>query len=126
MAAVSDSIADMFTRIRNGIQARHQRVDMPSSKLKAEVARILKDEGYISSYKVNEEGKKKVSANCSPLRARRGERHQHDRPCFEAGTPRLLCGEGDPQGAGGTGSEHRHDPARSDDREASSPCRHRR
>jgi len=60
MAAVTDSIADMFTRIRNGIQARHQRVDMPSSKLKAEVARILKDEGYINSYKVNEEGKKKV------------------------------------------------------------------
>ena len=60
MAAVTDSIADMFTRIRNGIQARHQRVDMPSSKLKVEVARILKDEGYISSYKVNEEGKKKV------------------------------------------------------------------
>jgi len=60
MAAVTDSIADMFTRIRNGIQARHQRVDMPSSKLKVEVARILKDEGYISSYKVNEEDKKKV------------------------------------------------------------------
>ena len=60
MAAVTDSIADMFTRIRNGIQARHQRVDMPSSRLKVEVARILKDEGYISSYKVNEEGKKKV------------------------------------------------------------------
>ena len=60
MIAVTDSIADMLTRIRNGIQARHQRVDMPSSKLKVEVARILKDEGYISSYKVNEEGKKKV------------------------------------------------------------------
>ena len=60
MAAVTDSIADMFTRIRNGIQARHQRVEMPSSKLKVEVARILKDEGYISSFKVNEEGKKKV------------------------------------------------------------------
>lgn len=60
MAAVTDSIADMFTRIRNGIQARHQRVDMPSSKLKVEVARILKDEGYISNFKVSEEGKKKV------------------------------------------------------------------
>ena len=60
MAAVTDSIADMFTRIRNGIQARHQRVDMPSSKLKVEVARILKDEGYISNFKVNEEGKKRV------------------------------------------------------------------
>ena len=60
MAAVTDSIADMFTRIRNGIQARHQRVDMPSSKLKVEVARILKEEGYISNFKVNEEGRKKV------------------------------------------------------------------
>ena len=60
MAAVTDSVADMFTRIRNAIQARHQRVDMPSSKLKVEVARILKDEGYISSFKVSEEGKKKV------------------------------------------------------------------
>ncbi len=60
MAAVTDSIADMLTRIRNGIQARHQRVDMPSSKLKVEVARILKEEGYISNFKVSEEGKKKV------------------------------------------------------------------
>ena len=60
MAAVTDSIADMLTRIRNGIQARHQRVDMPSSKLKVEIARILKDEGYLSSFKVSEEGKKKV------------------------------------------------------------------
>ena len=60
MAAVTDSIADMFTRIRNGIQARHQWVDMPSSNLKVEVARILKEEGYISNFKVNEEGRKKV------------------------------------------------------------------
>jgi small subunit ribosomal protein S8 len=60
MAAVTDPIADMLTRIRNGIRARHQRVDMPSSKLKVEVARILKDEGYVSNFKVSEEGKKKV------------------------------------------------------------------
>ncbi len=60
MSAVTDSIADMLTRIRNGIGARHARVDMPSSKLKVEVARVLKDEGYISNYKVAEEGKKKV------------------------------------------------------------------
>jgi small subunit ribosomal protein S8 len=60
MSAVTDPIADMLTRIRNGIQARHSRVDMPSSKLKVEVARILKDEGYISNFKVGEEGKKKI------------------------------------------------------------------
>ncbi len=60
MSAVTDPIADMLTRIRNGIQARHPRVDMPSSKLKVEVARILKEEGYISNFKVSDEGKKKV------------------------------------------------------------------
>jgi small subunit ribosomal protein S8 len=60
MSAINDPVADMLTRIRNGIQARHQRVDMPSSKLKVEVARILKDEGYISNFKVAEEGKKKI------------------------------------------------------------------
>jgi len=60
MSAVTDPIADMLTRIRNGIQARHPRVDMPSSKLKVEVARILKEEGYISNFKVGDEGKKKV------------------------------------------------------------------
>ncbi|HZT70267.1 MAG TPA: 30S ribosomal protein S8 [Terriglobia bacterium] len=60
MAAVSDPVADMLTRIRNGIRARHQRVDMPSSKLKVEIARILKEEGYISNYKVSEEKKKQT------------------------------------------------------------------
>lgn len=60
MSAVSDPIADMLTRIRNGIRARHQRVEMPSSKLKVEVARILKEEGYIASFKVSEEAKKKT------------------------------------------------------------------
>ena len=60
MSAVTDPIADMLTRVRNGIQARHPRVDMPSSRLKVEVARILKEEGYISNFKVGDEGKKKV------------------------------------------------------------------
>ena len=58
--AVTDPIADMLTRIRNAIHARHQRVDMPSSRLKTEIARILKDEGYITNFKVVEEDKKKV------------------------------------------------------------------
>jgi len=58
--AVTDPIADMLTRIRNGIRARHERVEMPSSKLKVEIARILKDEGYIGNFKVSDEGKKKV------------------------------------------------------------------
>ena len=59
MSALTDPIADMLTRIRNGILARHQRVDMPGSDLKGEIARILKEEGYIANFKVNKEGKKK-------------------------------------------------------------------
>ena len=56
----SDPIADMLTRVRNALQARHPKVDVPASKLKTEIARILKEEGYIANYKVAEEGVKKV------------------------------------------------------------------
>jgi len=55
----TDPIADLLTRIRNGSRARHPRVDLPSSKLKVEIARILKDEGYIANFKVaDEKGKR--------------------------------------------------------------------
>ena len=53
---VNDPIADMFTRVRNALSARHPKVDVPSSKLKMEVARILKEEGYILNFKLTEEG----------------------------------------------------------------------
>jgi small subunit ribosomal protein S8 len=53
----TDPIADFLTRIRNAAAAKHQRVDVPVSKLKTEIARILKDEGYISTYKLVEENK---------------------------------------------------------------------
>ena len=56
----SDPIADMLTRVRNAIQARHPKVDVPASKLKTEIARILKEEGYIQNFKVAEEGPKKI------------------------------------------------------------------
>ena len=48
---MTDPIADMLTRIRNAVTAKHTRVDMPASKLKAEIARILQDEGYIQGFK---------------------------------------------------------------------------
>ncbi len=48
----TDPIADFLTRIRNAAAAKHQRVDVPVSKLKTEIARILKEEGYISTYKM--------------------------------------------------------------------------
>lgn len=56
----TDPIADLLTRIRNGARARHPRVDLPSSKLKVAIARILKDEGYLSNFKVVEEKGKKT------------------------------------------------------------------
>ena len=56
----SDPIADMLTRVRNALAARHPKVDVPASKLKTEIARILKEEGYITNYKVADEGAKKT------------------------------------------------------------------
>ncbi len=57
---MTDPIADMLTRIRNAIAANHTRVDIPGSKLKLEVARILKEEGYINNYTTKGEGTKYV------------------------------------------------------------------
>jgi small subunit ribosomal protein S8 len=58
--SMTDPVADMLTRLRNAIGARHRRVDMPSSKLKVQVARILKESSYITDYRVidTEEGRK--------------------------------------------------------------------
>jgi small subunit ribosomal protein S8 len=53
----SDPVADMLTRIRNGVGARKQYVQIPRSKLKEGVARVLKDEGYVRDYDVIEDGR---------------------------------------------------------------------
>ena len=54
---MTDPIADMLTRVRNASSVFHESVDVPASRLKIELARILKEEGYIRDYKVVEEGK---------------------------------------------------------------------
>jgi small subunit ribosomal protein S8 len=51
---LTDPVADMLARIRNANKALHERVEMPSSRLKVEIARILKEEGYISNYQVRQ------------------------------------------------------------------------
>ena len=56
MAVVSDPIADMLTRIRNANTAKHDTVDVPSSKMKLAIANILVDEGYIAKYELVDEG----------------------------------------------------------------------
>ena len=52
MAVVTDTIADMLTRIRNANQMCYEDVEIPASKIKNEIARILKEEGFINDYKV--------------------------------------------------------------------------
>ena len=54
---MTDPIADMLTRIRNANTAKHDTVDVPSSKMKLAIAKILLDEGYIKSYELVENGK---------------------------------------------------------------------
>ena len=58
--AMTDPIADMLTRIRNANMVSHPTVDVPASKLKIQLAKLLKEEGYIADYEVKEEGKFKV------------------------------------------------------------------
>ena len=55
---VTDPIADMLTRVRNAMMAKHARTQMPASKIKLEIARILKDEGYIQDYSESETERK--------------------------------------------------------------------
>lgn len=58
--AISDPIADMLTRIRNAAKARFNSVDIPGSKLKVELAKILKEEGYVRNYKFLKDGKQGI------------------------------------------------------------------
>ena len=57
---MTDPISDMLARLRNAVSAKHARVDMPASKLKAEIARILQDEGYIQGFRIVEEASEKT------------------------------------------------------------------
>ena len=65
---MTDPIADMLTRIRNAVSAKHTRVDMPASRIKADIARILQDEGYILGFKVLDEPVAKTTAASKMLR----------------------------------------------------------
>jgi small subunit ribosomal protein S8 len=64
---MTDPISDMLTRIRNAVAAKHTRVDMPASKLKAEIARILQDEGYIQGFRLVEEPAEKPGQRPRPV-----------------------------------------------------------
>ena len=71
---MTDPIADMLTRIRNAVHARHQRVDVPASTFKAEIAKILEREGYIQGFKVvSEDGSTQPVLRLSLKYGPRGE-----------------------------------------------------
>ena len=58
--SMTDPLADLLTRIRNGISSKKHFVEMPSSNLKVEIVKILKDEGYITNFKVMEDNKQGI------------------------------------------------------------------
>jgi small subunit ribosomal protein S8 len=64
---MTDPISDMITRIRNAVVAKHTRVDLPASKLKAEIARILQDEGYIQGFRMVEAAADKTGQQPRPM-----------------------------------------------------------
>jgi small subunit ribosomal protein S8 len=73
--SMSDSIADLLTRIRNANSANHEKVDVPFSKMKQEIIRIIKEEGFIKNYRVldeegNPQGKLRVFLKYGPKRER--------------------------------------------------------
>src|SRR4026207_1379733 len=63
---MTDPIADMLTRIRNAVTAKQTRVDMPSSRIKGDIARILQDEGYIQGFKVLDDTPANTTAPVKP------------------------------------------------------------
>ena len=117
---MTDPIADMLTRIRNAVQAKHAKVDMPASRLKVEIARILKEEGYIAHYKTAEEGSRSyltVFLKYGP----KGEQvitniERVSRP----GCRVYVSKSEDPESARWTWHQHRHDFSWSHDRQGSS------
>jgi len=64
---MTDPISDMITRIRNAVTAKHTRVDLPASKLKAEIARILQDEGYIQGFRMVDAPAEKNGQQARPM-----------------------------------------------------------
>ena len=57
---MTDPIADLFTRVRNGLMVKHGAVEMPNSKMKTRIAEVLKEEGFIKNFRVHEDGRQGI------------------------------------------------------------------
>jgi hypothetical protein len=123
---LTDPVADMLTRVRNALQARHQKVDIPASKLKVEIARILKEEGYISNFKATEEEGHKIIRIYLKYGAHNEATISKGGARFAPRMPGLRAAQRDSARAGRHGDQHPHHAARSDDRTPGSQGRRRR
>lgn len=113
---MTDPIADMLTRIRNAITANHPRVDIPGSKLKVEVARILKEEGYINNFVTKGEGVK-YSIRIFLRYDAKGTSSITHLSSFSPRTPRLRRRNRNTESSRRLRSQHRFDIAGFDERQ---------
>jgi large subunit ribosomal protein L6 len=120
---MTDPIADMLTRIRNAIAAKHSRVDIPASKLKLEIARILKEEGYINNFVIKGEGLKRTVRIFLRYDARGTSSITH---LQRISTPRVRRLERHSEGARRLWHQHRVDLERFDERQGGASRKHRR
>ena len=122
----TDPVADFLARIRNAIRARHQKLDVPASKLKAEIARILKEEGYIANYKATEEEGRQVLRVYLKYGAN-NEAAIRDLQRISRPGCRVYVGRDEIRRVqGGLGHQHPDHAARRDDRTPGTPRRRRR
>ena len=101
---MTDPIADMITRIRNGVRARLPKIDVPASKLKVEIARILKDEGFIANFRQVDDGGQQGSIRIFLKYGPGWERVITDLQRVSKPGCRIYCGKGEiPRVYGGLG-----------------------
>ena len=119
---LTDPVADMLARIRNAIRARHQKVDIPASKLKIEIARILKEEGYIANYKPTEEEGHKVLRVYLKYGNEQRSRHLERGARVASGLPRLCSPHRDSARPRRSRHQHPDHAERRDDRTPGAPA----
>ena len=113
---LTDPVADMLARIRNAISARHQKVDIPASKLKLEIARILKEEGYIANFKATEEEGHKVIRVYLKYGDNNEAAISNVERVSRPGLPGVCAPHRNPARAGRAGDQHPDHAAGRDDR----------
>ena len=104
---ITDTIADMLTRIRNANSAKHDSVDIPASNMKKAIAQILVDEGYVKNYQVIEDGKQGIIRITLKYQGPVQDSGSHgSAACFQARPAYLFQQRGHAEGP--EGHRHRH------------------